>query len=108
MRKPKAFFIFVWLLLAVQVFFVSKVAAEERTVDSKTVERLERLIKEQQQQLDSLQQQLNPRALRNRRRTAIKAETSTSPPGTRHDTGNPRFPFMFARYYSVNGGGKIP
>jgi cell division protein FtsB len=57
--KRKAFIIFVGLLLAVQVFFVSKVAAEEGTVDSETVERLERLIKEQQQQLESLQQQVN-------------------------------------------------
>jgi len=28
--------------------------------------------------------------------------------GPSKDTGNPRFPFMFARYYSVSGGGKIP
>jgi uncharacterized coiled-coil protein SlyX len=59
MTKRNAFIIFVGLLLAVQVFFVGMVAAQEGTVDSKTVERLERLIKEQQQQLESMQQQLN-------------------------------------------------
>lgn len=51
--------IIIGLLLAVQVFFISMVAAAETTLDSKTVERLERLIKEQQQQLESMQQQLN-------------------------------------------------
>jgi hypothetical protein len=55
----EAFIIFVLLSLAVLVFFASKVPAEEGTVDSKTVERLERLIKEQQQRLESLQRQLN-------------------------------------------------
>jgi cell division protein FtsB len=58
MAKGKAFIIFVGLLLAVQVFFVSQVAAQEGTADSKDVERLERLINEQQQQLESLQQQV--------------------------------------------------
>jgi hypothetical protein len=57
--KQRAIFILLGLLLVVQVFFVSQVAAEEGTLDSKTVERLERLIKEQQRQLESLQQQLN-------------------------------------------------
>jgi hypothetical protein len=47
------------LLLAVQVFSISTVAAQEGTGGSKTVERLERLIREQQQQLESLQQQVN-------------------------------------------------
>ena len=55
----KAFIIVVGLLLAAQVFFVSTVAAEEGTVDSEKIERLERLIKEQQQQLEYLQQQVN-------------------------------------------------
>jgi len=55
----KAFLVSLWLLLAVQVFFVSTVAAQEGTIDSKTVERLERLIREQQQQLELLQQQVN-------------------------------------------------
>lgn len=59
MTQRKASIILVGMLLAVQVFFVNKVAAEEGTADSKTVERLERVIEEQQQQLDSLQQQLN-------------------------------------------------
>ncbi|MCG6944502.1 MAG: porin [Deltaproteobacteria bacterium] len=58
MKKRKAFIVFVGLLLAFQVFYVSTVAAQEGTVDSKDVERLERLIKEQQQQLESLQQQV--------------------------------------------------
>jgi predicted porin len=49
----------VLLLLAAQVFFSSPAAAEEKGVDAKTIERLERLIKEQQQQLEYLQQQLN-------------------------------------------------
>jgi uncharacterized coiled-coil protein SlyX len=70
MMKRKAFIIFVGLLLTVQVFFVSPVAAEEGTVDAKTVERLERLIKEQQQQLESLQQQLNQL-----KQTATEAQT---------------------------------
>jgi len=51
--------IIIGLLLAIQLVFVSTVAAQEGTVDAKTVERLERLIKQQQQQLESLQQQLN-------------------------------------------------
>jgi hypothetical protein len=59
MKKLKAFVIFIGLLLAVQVFFVNMVGAAETTLDSKTVERLERLIKEQQRQLESMQQQLN-------------------------------------------------
>jgi hypothetical protein len=57
--KAFSFIILFVLLLAGQVFFVSTVAAEEKSVDAKTIERLERLIKEQQQQLESLQQQLN-------------------------------------------------
>jgi hypothetical protein len=68
--KRKAFIIFVMLLLAVQVFFISTVAAQEGTGDSKTVERLERLIREQQQQLESLQQQLNQL-----KQTATEAQT---------------------------------
>jgi len=58
------------LLLATLVFFVNTVAAEEGSVDAKTVERLERLIKEQQQQLESLQQQLNQL-----KKTATEAQT---------------------------------
>ncbi len=68
--KRKTFIIFVGLLLAAQVFFVSTVAAEDGTVDSETVERLDRLIKEQQQQLESLQQQVNEL-----QKTATQAQT---------------------------------
>ena len=50
---------FIVLLLTAQVLFASSVAAEEGSVDAKTIERLEQLIKAQQQQLESLQQQLN-------------------------------------------------
>jgi len=70
MTKGKAFIIFVALLLAVQMFFVNTVAAQEGTADSKDVERLERLIKEQQQQLKSLQQQVNEL-----KKTATEAQT---------------------------------
>ncbi len=70
MSKGKAFIIFVALLLAVQMFFVNTVEAQEGTADSKDVERLERLIKEQQQQLESLQQQVNEL-----KKTATEAQT---------------------------------
>ena len=70
MRKGKAFIIFVALLLAVQMFFVNTVEAQEGTADSKDVERLERLIKEQQQQLESLQKQVNEL-----KKTATEAQT---------------------------------
>jgi uncharacterized coiled-coil protein SlyX len=70
MMKRNAFIIFIGLLLAVQLFFVSPVAAEEGAVDAKTVERLERLIKQQQQQLESMQQQLNQL-----KKTATEAQT---------------------------------
>ena len=69
-RERSAFIIFVVLVLAVQVFFVSTVAAEEAAVDSEKVERLERFIEEQQQQLESLQQQVNQL-----KRTATEAQT---------------------------------
>jgi cell division protein FtsB len=59
MTSRKAFIVFVALLLAAQLLFVHAVAAEEGTVDSKEIERLERLIKEQQQQLQSLQKQVD-------------------------------------------------
>jgi predicted porin len=58
------------LVLTAQLLFVSPVAAEEASVDTKTIERLERLIKEQQQQLESLQQQLNEL-----KKTATEAQT---------------------------------
>jgi septal ring factor EnvC (AmiA/AmiB activator) len=57
--KTFSFIIFIVLLLAAQVFFVSTVSAETGSVDAKTIERLERLIREQQQQLEYMQQQLN-------------------------------------------------
>jgi len=58
-KGQKATLLVLALLLIAQVFFVSTVAAQEGTIDSKTVERLERLIREQQQQLELLQQQVN-------------------------------------------------
>ena len=70
MAKGKALIMLVGLLLAVQVFFVSQVAAQEGTLDSKEVERLERLIKEQQRQLESLQQQV-----KQLKQTATDAQT---------------------------------
>ena len=58
MKRNKGIII-IGLLLAIQLVSVGTVAAQEGTVDPKTVERLERLIKQQQQQLESLQEQLN-------------------------------------------------
>lgn len=55
MKKRKAIFILLGLLLAVGVFYVSPCMAQ----DAQTVERLERMIKEQQKQLESMQRQLN-------------------------------------------------
>ena len=69
-RERSAFIIFVLLLLAAQVFFAGTVAAQEGSVDAKTIERLERLIKGQQQQLESLQQQVNQL-----KKTATDAQT---------------------------------
>ena len=66
----KALIILIGLLLAVQVFCVSTVAAQEGSADSKDIERLERLIKEQQQQLESLQQQV-----KELKQTATEAQT---------------------------------
>jgi hypothetical protein len=63
-------FIVLGLLLAVQVFFVRTVAAQEGSADSKDIERLEQLIKEQQQQLESLQQQV-----KQLKQTATEAQT---------------------------------
>ena len=68
--KAFSFIITVVLLLAVQLFSAGTVAAEEKSVDAKTIERLERLIKEQQQQLESLQQQVNQL-----KKTATEAQT---------------------------------
>jgi predicted porin len=66
MKKRKVIIIFLGLLLAAQVFYLSPAMAQ----DAQTVERLERMIKEQQQQLESLQQQLNQL-----KQTATEAQT---------------------------------
>ena len=66
MKKRKATFIFVSLLLSVWTYYVSPAAAQ----DAQTIERLERMIKQQQQQLESLQQQLNQL-----KQTAAEAQT---------------------------------
>ena len=58
-KKRKAFVIFAGLVLAAQLGFEHPAAAQEGTVDVKTIERLERLIQEQQKQLEALQQQVN-------------------------------------------------
>jgi predicted porin len=68
--KAFSFIISVVLLLAVQLFSAGTVASEEKSVDAKTIERLERLIKQQQRQLESLQQQLNEL-----KKTATEAQT---------------------------------
>ena len=68
--KTFSFIIFLVLLLAGQFYFGSTVAAEEESVDAKTLERLERLIKEQQQQLEALRQQVN-----DLKKTATDAQT---------------------------------
>ena len=46
-------------LLVFQQFLASTVSAQEKTIDAKSIERLEQLIRAQQQQLEYLQQQLN-------------------------------------------------
>jgi predicted porin len=46
-------------LLGVQLFLANLVSAQEKSVDADRIERLEQLIKAQQQQLELLQQQLN-------------------------------------------------
>ena len=68
--KTFSFIIFIVLLLTAQVLFAGAVAAEEKSVDAKTIERLEHLIKEQQRQLESLHQQLNEL-----KKTATEAHT---------------------------------
>jgi predicted porin len=51
--------VFIVLLLAFQPYLVSQVSAQEKTADAEKIERLERLIRVQQQQLELLQQQIN-------------------------------------------------
>ncbi|MEA3244038.1 MAG: hypothetical protein U9Q19_11475, partial [Pseudomonadota bacterium] len=57
--KAFSFIISIVLLLTAHVLFAGTVGAEEGSASSEKIERLERLIKEQQQQLEYLQQQVN-------------------------------------------------
>ena len=57
--KHTAFIYALALLLAVQGTLSTPVSAEPVTVDSKTIERLENLINNQQKQLEALQQEVN-------------------------------------------------
>jgi type II secretory pathway pseudopilin PulG len=66
MKKRRAVIIFVVLLLAAAVFYVSPAGAQ----DAQKIEQLERLIREQQQQLESMQRQLNEL-----KQTATEAKT---------------------------------
>ena len=54
LKKRKAIFILLGLLLAVGLFYVGPCMAQ----DAQTVERLERMIKEQQKQLESMHSQV--------------------------------------------------
>jgi septal ring factor EnvC (AmiA/AmiB activator) len=58
-REWSTFIVFVALLLAFQPYLVSRVSAQEKTADTEKIERLEQLIRAQQQQLELLQQQVN-------------------------------------------------
>jgi predicted porin len=58
------------LLLAVKPFLVSQVSAQEKATDAEKIERLEGLIKAQQQQLESLLKQVNEL-----KETAVDAQT---------------------------------
>jgi hypothetical protein len=66
MKKRRAILIFVGLLFAAQVFYAGAVMAQ----DAEKIEQLERLIREQQQQLESMQRQLDEL-----KQTAIEAKT---------------------------------
>jgi hypothetical protein len=55
MKKRRALLIFVGLLFAAQAFYAGAAMAQ----DAEKIEQLERLIREQQQQLESMQRQLN-------------------------------------------------
>ena len=72
-RKQRAIYILLGLLLAVQMVFVSPASAQQGTADTKTVERLERMIKEQQQQLESMRRELNQL-----KQTAADAQTKAA------------------------------
>jgi len=58
MHKRNSSIVFM-AFLVVQPFLPSQVSAQEKTVDDNRIERMEQLIKAQQQQLEYLQQQLN-------------------------------------------------
>ena len=64
------------VLLVVQPFHARPVSAQEKTIDASTIERLEQLIKAQQQQLEYLQQQLNE----------LKETAATAQPGKQEAT----------------------
>jgi hypothetical protein len=72
-RKQRAIYILLGLLLLVQMVFVSPASAQQATADTKTVERLERMIKEQQQQLESMRRELNQL-----KQTAADAQTQAA------------------------------
>ena len=72
-RKQRAIYILLGLLLLVQMVFVSPASAQQATADTKTVERLERMIKEQQQQLESMRRELNQL-----KQTAADAQTKAA------------------------------
>jgi len=80
MAKRKTIFIFLGLLLAVQVLHVSWAAAQQGTADDQKVERMERMIKEQQQQLESMQRELNQlkQTAADAQRKAQEAKTEAS------------------------------
>jgi predicted porin len=63
-------------LLLVQSFLANQVSAQEKTLDTKKIERLEQLIRAQQQQLEYLQQQLNE----------LKEAAATAQPGEKETT----------------------
>jgi len=58
-RARSAFIVFVVMLFTIPSLIVDRVSAQEKTLDADKIERLERLIQAQQQQLEYLQQQLN-------------------------------------------------
>jgi len=72
-KNQRAIVIFLAVLMTVGLFYVSPAAAQQGSVDAKTVERLERMIKEQQQQLESMQRQLNQL-----KQTAAEAQTKAA------------------------------
>ena len=59
MKRKRAFIVFIGLLLAAPAFFAATAAAEEVTVDAAVLEKLQKIIQDQQEQLDSLKKQFN-------------------------------------------------